>query len=135
MEFASGTLGVVIGSDCRGSARIPWGGMGLFGTHGSLEITEVHNPSGYPTCFEVNGRPHATELTAQSYFRGEHLALEEPHLYADVMDLADAILEDRAPRAPGEQARHVVEIIEKAQAAARTGQAQTLESTFSPPSP
>jgi predicted dehydrogenase len=109
--------------------------MGLFGTHGSLEVTEVHNPSGYPVCFEVNGRPRATELTAQPYFRGEHLDLEEPHLYADVMDLADAILEDRAPRATGEQARHVVEIIEKAQVAARTGQAQALESTFSPPSP
>jgi predicted dehydrogenase len=133
MEFASGTLGVAIGSDCRGSARIPWGGMGLYGTRGSLEITEVHNPSGYPTSFEVNGQARTTELTAQPYLQGEHAGVEEPHLYADVMDLANAILEDRAPRATGEQARHVVEIIEKAQAAARTGQAQTLESTFSPP--
>lgn len=135
MEFASGTLGVAIGSDCRGSARLPWGGLGLYGARGALEITDVHNASGYPTAFEVNGRARATELTAQPYLRGEHLALEEPHLYVDIMDLADAILEDRAPRAPGEQARHVVEIIEKAQAAARTGQAQTLESTFSPPAP
>lgn len=133
MEFASGTLGVAIGSDCRGSSHIPWGGMGLYGTSGALEVTEVNMASGYPTRFEVNGHARATELSAQAYLQGEHLNIEEPHLYADVMDLADAIREDRAPRAPGEQARHVVEIIEKAQAAALTGQTQTLESTFSPP--
>jgi predicted dehydrogenase len=46
------------------------------------------------------------------------------------MDLVDAILEDRPPRATGEQARHVVEIVERAHMAARTGQAQELATTF-----
>jgi predicted dehydrogenase len=48
------------------------------------------------------------------------------------MDLVDAIRDDRAPRATGEQARHVVEIIERARIAARTGQTQNLISTFTP---
>jgi predicted dehydrogenase len=44
------------------------------------------------------------------------------------MELADAILENRPTRAMGEQARHVVEIIEKARLAIVTGQTQALSS-------
>ena len=142
LEFASGALGVAPGSDCRGSARIPWGGLGLYGTAGALEITDVDMASGYPTQFEVQGgawpqsqtganpRQFAYPLTASPYLRGEHLKIEEPHLYCDIMDLADAIQSDRAPRASGEQARHVVEIVDKAYRAAETGQAQMMETTF-----
>jgi predicted dehydrogenase len=46
------------------------------------------------------------------------------------MDLADAVLENRSPLATGEQARHAVEIIEKALIAAQTGQAQDITTTF-----
>lgn len=133
MEFVSGTLGVAVGSNCRGSAHIPWGGMGLYGTKGILEITEVNHSSGYPTRFELYGqerRNYAWELSAQNYLQGEHLSIEEPHVYADIMDLVEAILENRAPRASGEQARHVVEIIEKGLLAAKTGQTQKLQSVF-----
>lgn len=55
---------------------------------------------------------------------------EEPHTYCDMMDLVDAIVQDRLPYATGEQARHVVKIIEMAQRAANTGQTQPLTSTF-----
>jgi predicted dehydrogenase len=125
-----------------GSARIPWGGMGLYGTAGALEVTEVDMASGYPTTFEVQGgawpqadtgadpREFTYELGASPYLRGEHLTIEEPHVYCDIMDLAEAIQQDRPARASGEQARHIVEIIEKAYRAAETGQAQTLETTF-----
>jgi predicted dehydrogenase len=145
MEFASGPLGVAVGADCRGSAQIPWGGLGLYGRSGALEITDVEQSSGYPIRFEVQGgawpdagkparavHEQAAELADQPYLQGEHLSLEEPHVYADIMDLVDAIRDDRPPRATGEQARHVVEIIEKAQLAARTGHTQQLTSIFTP---
>ncbi len=142
MEFASGALGVATGSDCHGSARIPWGGLGLYGTAGSLEVTSVDNNSGYPIEFEVQGgewagqepsrglHTYSVAVSDQPDIQGEHLGIEEPHVYADIMDLVDAIREDRPPRATGEQARHVVEIIEAAQTAARTGQTQNLTSAF-----
>lgn len=133
LEFTSGTLAVAVGSNCRGSTRIPWGGLGLYGTAGVLEVTEIDQASGYPLRFEVQGlesREYVVERTAQPYLRGEHLAIEEPHVYVDIMDLVDAIQEDRAPRATGEQARHVVEIIEKSLLAVQNGQTQELESTF-----
>jgi predicted dehydrogenase len=139
LEFETGTLGVAVGSDCRGSARIPWGGMGLYGTAGTLEITEVDHNSGYPLRFEVQGsagKRQSSELSAaltdQPFLTGEHLVIEEPHVYVDIMDLVAAIQEDRPPRATGEQARHVVEIIERARIAARNGQAQELSSSFLP---
>lgn len=143
MEFASGAIVTGVGSDTAGSERNPWGAMGLYGTHGALEITKVDQATGYPLAFEVYGgggwgtfgqsighRKYEEPLTAQKYLQGEHLELEESHLYVDIMELADAILEDRAPRAGGEQARHVVEIIECAHVAIATGQTQRLTTTF-----
>jgi len=130
MEFASGTLAVAVGSDCAGSMAMPWGGLGLYGTAGALETTHVDHSSGYPLSFKVQGDQQTAVLADQPYLRGQHLTIEEPHVYADIMDLVDAIRDDRAPRATGEQARHVVEIIERARIAARTGQTQELTSTF-----
>ncbi len=134
LEFASGVLGMAVGANCWGSARIPWGGMGLYGAAGRLEITDVEMASGYPVAFEMqagsSSRTYATALVEQPYLTGSHLGIEEPHIYVDIMDLVAAIREDRAPRATGEQARHVVEIVEAARAAIRTGQTQLLSSTF-----
>lgn len=131
MEFASGALGVAVGSDSRGSLSAPWGGLELYGTSSTLQVREVDNASGYPLVFEVQGgQVFQHRLDAQPYLSGAHLTIEEPHVYVDIMDLVDAIAEDRPPRASGEQARHVVEIIECAQRAARTGQTQQLSSTY-----
>jgi predicted dehydrogenase len=135
MEFASGALVVAAGSDCRGNRRTPWGGLTIYGTTGVLDVTAVDNNSGYPTDFELQAgrdapRGFSVALTEQPYLTPAHLALEEPHVYVDIMDLADAVREGRAPRAGGEQARHVVEVIERGRAAARTGQAQELVSAF-----
>ncbi|HJZ47307.1 MAG TPA: gfo/Idh/MocA family oxidoreductase, partial [Roseiflexaceae bacterium] len=107
--------------------------LGLYGTAGALEVTYVDHNSGYPLNFRALGAEHTASLADQPYLRGEHLTIEEPHVYADIMDLADAIRDDRAPLASGEQARHVVEIIERARIAARTGQTQDLISTFALP--
>jgi predicted dehydrogenase len=143
MEFASGTIVTGVGSDAAGSRRNPWGAMGLYGTHGALEVTDVDGATGYPLKFEAYGgggwgtygkevghRKFEHPLTAQRYMQGEHLEIEEGHLYVDIMELADAIVENRAPRATGEQARHVVDIIECAHRAIATGQTQELTTTF-----
>jgi len=143
MEFASGALITAIGADCAGSQKFDWGALELFGTHGSLSVTNVDGPTGYPLAFEVRvgggwgtfgqqvgERRYERPISAQPYLQGAHLTHEEGHLYADIMELADAILENRAPRASGEQARHVVEIIEKAHIAAATGCTQVLSTTF-----
>jgi predicted dehydrogenase len=133
MEFASGALVTAVGSNSRGNQRSPWGGVTLHGTDGVLDVLEVDHNSGYPVRFEVQARGsqiYSAQLSDQPYLQGEHLQIEEPHVYVDIMELADAIIENRPPRATGEQARHVVEVIEKARLAAATGQTQTLSSTM-----
>jgi predicted dehydrogenase len=133
IEFASGALCTAVGSDVRGSARAPWGALELYGTRGALEVTDVDGATGYPLAFTVRGqhsREHASALSDQPYMTGEHLQIEEGHVYCDIMDLADAIREDRPPRATGEQARHVVEIIAAAHRAAETGVAQEITTSF-----
>ena len=134
MEFASGALVTAVGANLRGSPRLPWGGLGLYGTEGVLEVLDVDGASGYPLVFDVQGRgvkeTVSYQLADQPYLTGEHLTIEEPHTYCDIMDLVDAIVEGRPSRSPGEQARHVVEIIEKAQLAIKTGQTQAVSSMF-----
>ena len=123
---------------------MPWGGLGLYGDAGVLEVLEVDFASAYPLRYEIQGgiwdsndgsevptREFRLPLTEQPYLQGPHLQIEEPHIYADIMDLVDAIRTDRQPLASGEQARHVIEILELARSAARTGQTQVLTSTFS----
>lgn len=129
MEFTSGVLVTAVGSNTRGSRRTPWGGLTLHGTEGVLEVLEVDHASGYPVRYEVQGREvetYTAKLSEQPYLQGEHLTIEEPHVYVDIMELVDAIVEGRSPRNTGEQGRHVVEIVEKARLAAQTGQTQTL---------
>ncbi len=143
MEFVSGAIVTAIGADCSGSRKFDWGALELFGTRGALAVTSVDGATGYPLAFEVKGgggwgtfgqqvgrRVTELSITAQPYLTGAHLTHEEGHLYVDIMELADSILENRAPRAGGEQARHVVEIIEKAHIAVRTGMTQELRTTF-----
>lgn len=133
LEFVSGAIGVAVGCDSAGSARAPWGGLEIYGAHGTLVLDDVDLASGYPVRGTVRSsteRTLAAALSDQPYLTPNHLVIEEPHVYVDIMDLVDAICDDRSPRATGEQARHVVEIIERAHIAAATGQAQALRTRF-----
>ena len=143
MEFASGAIVTGVGADTAGSRRNMWGSIGLYGTHGSLEISDVDGATGYPLKFNVFGgggwgtrgkdvgdRVYQEDLSAQKYLQGDHLTIEEGHLYVDIMELVDSIEEHRSPRATGEQARHVVEIIECAQNAIESGRTQILATVF-----
>jgi predicted dehydrogenase len=143
LEFECGALITALGADASNSLRFDWGAFELFGTHGTLTVTNVDGMTGYPLAFEVQGgggwgtfgaetghRTIALPLDAQPYLTGRHLEHEEGHVYADIMELADAVLENRAPRAGGEQARHVVEIIEAAHLSVETGRVQTLRTRF-----
>ena len=59
-----------------------------------------------------------------------HAALEEAHVFEDVMQLVDVVREDVASVCDARHARHVIEIIEAAYRSAETGRAQELETTF-----
>jgi predicted dehydrogenase len=61
---------------------------------------------------------------------GQHRTMEEAHVYEDVMQLVDWILDDTPTVATAEHARHVIEIFDAAYRSAESGQAETLNTTF-----
>ena len=72
--------------------------------------------------FGMNGSlPHVT---------GVHREIEESHVYEDVMQLVDWILDGTPSVASAEHARHVIEIFDAAYHSAKTGQVQELTTTF-----
>ena len=64
--------------------------------------------------------------------QGEHMNMEEAHVYEDVMQLVDLVLDGTPTPSNAEHARHVIDIIESGYRAASTGQAQDLKTTFEP---
>jgi len=60
---------------------------------------------------------------------GRHRELLEQHVFADVMQLADWVRLGTPSPVSAEHARHVIEIIEAAYRAARSGEAQVLRTT------
>jgi len=58
--------------------------------------------------------------------------MDEKHVYGDIMQLADWVLDGKPSIANVEHARHVIDIIESAYRAAETGQTQPLRTTFEP---
>ena len=77
---------------------------------------EVAEQKGYAASL-----PHVT---------GAHEDVEEAHVFEDVMQLVDWVLDDKASLATAEHARHVIDIIESAYRSAETGLAQALNTTF-----
>ncbi len=92
----------------------------IYGAKGSVVGTEVN---GEETRQEGDHEPHVV---------GEHQGKPESHVFEDVMQLVDWVLEGCASIASAEHARHVIDILESAYRAADTGQAQELTTTFEP---
>ena len=100
------------------------------GTGYPLEYNVYGGGGGGTFGADVTDENVLTLITDHPHLVGEHLNLEEAHLYVDIMELVESIEENRPNGATGEQARHVVEIIEAAQRAAQSGIAQELITTF-----
>jgi len=63
---------------------------------------------------------------------GLHAKLAESHVFEDMMQLVDWVLEGRPSIANAEHARHVIDIIESGYRSAETGRTQELRTTFEP---
>jgi predicted dehydrogenase len=105
-------------------------GVNVYGSEGVVEGA-LHNgaPLAYPgrerarpgEFGDVVLLPHVTEA---------HAALEEAHVFEDLMQLVDAVRHDAPTVCNPRHAAHVIEIIEAAYRSAATGRAQELETTF-----
>ena len=106
--------GAVTGSVTRGFQPT------IFGVGGSVVGTEV------------NGEEMKAEGDHQPHVTGPHQGAAESHVFEDMMQLVDWVLDGTESIATAEHARHVIDIIESGYRAAETGRTQELTTTFTP---
>ena len=61
---------------------------------------------------------------------GTHVGIDESHVFEDIMQLVDWVLDDTPTPVTAEHARHVIDIIESGYRSARTGARQDLTTSF-----
>lgn len=121
MEFASGALVQIVTSfDVRAHGHAP---LELYGTEGSMRIPDPNHFDGAVALSNEGWQPQpVTHSHGDANYRGLGLA-----------DMAEAILQDRAHRASGDLALHVLDVIASLLASAETGQAVALTSRCARP--
>jgi predicted dehydrogenase len=63
---------------------------------------------------------------------GAHRTIDEAHVFEDIMQLVDRVLDGTPTPVTAEHARHVIDIIESGYRSARTGMRQELTTSFDP---
>lgn len=138
LDFGSGLFAVVYGT-AAGGLRDPLDFSGsYFGTRGTIAGLMLNG-----TPFDYENREIAISSPdggKQAGFGGNewilpgitgvHRDIPEQHVFADVMQLVDWVLDGKPSVASAEHARHVIEIIEAAFRSAETGTAQLLRTVF-----
>ena len=141
LELDGGVLAFATGGFAWAGRIVPAGFLGIYGEGGTIETTQIDPATWYPTEVEirtgsspdqVQSRLFGYPMTEVPHLSGRHALLPEAQAYADIMHLVDAILQDTAPLATLEQARHVVEVIGLAHASAETGERIKTSTTFQP---
>ena len=136
LEFASGTT-VTFGAswDVFRHSNRP---IELHGTNGSLRLPDPDTFGGFVALSDRGGAWEETDTSTMTY-GAVNWPLGSPdranYRMLGLADLARAITENRALRASGELALHVLEVMEKILFAGETGTAQTIDSTVVQPAP
>jgi predicted dehydrogenase len=126
LDFGDALSGFVYGA---AAGELPQVGRPMvFGSGGTLNGTLLNGePFVYPG-MELDAE---FGLTASlPHVVGAHRSLQEAHVFEDVMQLVDLILDDKPTLATPEHARHVIDIIESAYRSAACGVAQLLNTAF-----
>ncbi len=135
LSFQSGATGQLaegwtVADDCATGFRI----HGLEGViEGKTRFVGYHSIFPLEAVLHRLGREpqtFAVEIDTIPFLAGAHSQLPNPHIWADISHLGECIQTGRPPLAGLTQARHTVDILESAFAAARTGQTQPLTTEF-----
>ncbi len=137
VDFGEGLVAVAYGT-AAGDPNPQFAAGTYYGTTGTIDGVLLNGePFDYPGRAETLGRP-VTDWEAQNrvlpHVVGSHRDIDESHVFEDVMQLVDAVLDGRPSAVTVEHARHVIDIIESGYRAAETGRTQDLSTTFSLPS-
>jgi predicted dehydrogenase len=133
IDFGDGLFGVAYGT-AAGEISPQFGAPIYHGTRGTIEGVLLDGaPFDYPGRELTEDAP-VTDWDAQMrvlpHVTGEHRLIPEAHVYEDIMQLVDAVVDGVETRVTAEHARHVIDIIESGYRAADTGKTQELTTTF-----
>lgn len=139
LDFGDATFALAGGQNSRVAPTIGWGRLSISGTRGTIDYggglggLEVVSDAVLPAAFGAGG-PRvfipSGALPGLEHVTGPHATIQEPHVYNDIMHMVDCLQTGAPPVPTAGHARHVVEVIERAYVAARSGQAQAVTSTF-----
>jgi predicted dehydrogenase len=133
LDFGDGLLAVAYGTAAGGHTDQFGAGL-YFGTRGTIDGLLLN---GEPFDFSgrglMNGAPPSdriAQMRVLPHVVGPHRDMQESHVFEDVMQLVDSVLDDTSSPVTAAQARHVIDIIESGYRAARTGERQELTTSF-----
>ena len=137
LEFAGGVLAVASGNYCAHGRAVPQISLGFTAVTGPSRPRKSIRRRGSPTRLEMRLGDQLSSiegpLETVPGLRGVHSRLPEAQVYAlDICYFVDCLRENQDLISHPSQACHLVDIVEKAYAAARTGTAQRLVTTFVP---
>jgi len=104
-----------------------------FGTTGRITDDLLNGePFDYPGRELTRGAPElwARISWALPHVTGVHREIDEHHVFEDIMQLVDWVVEGRPSAVTPEHARHVIDIIESGYRAAETGETQAISTIF-----
>jgi predicted dehydrogenase len=136
LDFGDGLLGNVISNYLSVADASP--GYSIYGSEGTIHVNAFPNPT-QPAYMQLSRKEegeHGWHIPTVPGIREMPLPFQtmqvgrETPLYSSMGHFIQCLAEDREPIPSPEVARHVLEIMDKALVAARTGQTQKLETTF-----
>jgi predicted dehydrogenase len=116
LDFGDGLFAVAYGTAAGRHSEQFAAGL-YFGTRGTIDG------------LLVNGEPF-DEVRPLPHVVGSHRGMDESHVFADVMQLVDWVLDGTPTPVTAEHARHVIDIIESGYLSAETGRRQELTTSL-----
>ncbi len=130
LDFGDSVFALAYGT-AAGNIVKSFGQPNFYGTGGSIEGLQLNGePLDYPGRQLAESAKNGAIALLPHIKDTPHADMQEAHVFEDLMQLVDLVLDGTPTLATPEHARHVIEIIESAYRAAETGQTQTLRTSF-----
>lgn len=137
LDFGDGVFAIAYGT-AAGAPNEQFGAVTFYGTKGVIDGVLLNGePFDFPGREETVDAP-ITDWEAQMrvlpHVTGAHREIPESHVFEDIMQMVVSARDGTPTPVTGEQARHVIDIIESGYRAATSGRTQDLRTTFQLPS-
>jgi predicted dehydrogenase len=133
LDLGEGLLAVAYGT-AAGRISDQFAAGVYFGTRGTIDGLLLNGePFDFPGRELMGGAPptdRMAQMRVLPHVVGAHRHIDELHVFEDIMQLVDWVVDGIPTRVTAEHARHVIDIIESGYRSARTGRRQGLTTSF-----